>query len=661
MIIFIIGLLIIILGWIPAMIFFRAPRKINITGAFNVTAGSLLVLFSALKGISGNLHGIYTAPLELIIGSISFTLNPLASFFLIVISVVSILSSLFAPKYLQHYRSGPAALKAHWLFYSVLTASMMGVVSSQNAVFFLISWELMSLSSFFLVAFQNSKKEVRTSAWIYLVFTHIGTAFLLVMFTLLASSSGSFDFESFRNNSGHISRVSGSVIFIFAVIGFGTKAGLVPAHVWLPKAHPAAPSHVSALMSGVMIKTPLYGIIMVTSFIGTPPAWWGWLLLSLGLISGVFGVLMATTQHNLKRLLAYSSVENIGIITMGLGIGIIGISTGNSLLAGLGFAGGLMHVLNHSLFKSLLFLGAGSVQYATDSLEINSMGGLIKRMPVTGITFLIGAAAIAGLPPFNGFISEFIIYFGAFKHLLTTPLQNAIFSIIVIGGLSLIGGLAIYCFTKVISVAFLGEPRSPAASKAAESGPGMLMPMIVFATLCTLIGLFPQPVLIFFRSAVSQAGGPLAGEVQSALTGPLNNIQIIILITTGMVVLLAITRQILTAGREKTKAETWGCGYSDVNTKMQYTSSSFVQPLTSFINPVFKTKSPDVVTKEIFPRRRQFHTEISDVFMKKLFKPVYRSLSKYLSKLSIIQHGNVHIYVLYIIVALLGVLIWSLI
>ena len=364
---------------------------------------------------------------------------------------------------------------------------MLLVVVARNGVLFLMSWELMSLASFFLVTLEDEKESVRRAGWIYLVAMHLGTAFLLAMFLLLGKNAGSLDFERLSTAAA-----PSGVFFLLAVIGFGTKAGFIPMHVWLPEAHPAAPSHVSAVMSGVMIKTGIYGLLRMLTLLGPPPAWWGWTLVAIGVVSGILGVLYALSQHDLKRLLAYHSVENIGIIAMGLGVGVLGISYENPTMAALGFTGGLLHVVNHAVFKSLLFLGAGSVLHATGTGELDRLGGLLKRMPVTGATFLIGAAAISGLPPLNGFVSEFLIYLGAVAGLGSQahiapawPLM----SVLVVGGLALIGGLAAACFTKAFGIVFLGEPRSDEAAHAHEAGAAMRWPMVVLAGLCVLIGL----------------------------------------------------------------------------------------------------------------------------------------------------------------------------
>ena len=309
--------------------------------------------------------------------------------------------------------SGRKNLGAYWFFFNGLAASMAMVAVAANGVLFLICWEVMALCSFFLVTFESEEESVQRAGWTYLVATHIGTAFLLVLFLMLGrqAGGGSLDFDTFLAARGHMGAAA-DVLFLLALVGFGAKAGFVPFHIWLPEAHPAAPSPVSAVMSGVMLKTGIYGILRTLTFLGAPHLWWGWLLIATGLVSGIFGVLMALAQHDLKRLLAYHSVENIGIIALGLGLGVLGVAWRLPALAVLGFAGGLLHVVNHALFKGLLFMGAGSVQHATGTREIDLLGGLIKRMPWTGRTFLIGAVAICGLPPLNGFVSELLIYTG---------------------------------------------------------------------------------------------------------------------------------------------------------------------------------------------------------------------------------------------------------
>ena len=346
-------------------------------------------------------------PWPLPLGGLCVGMDALSALFILLIGGVGAAAAIFGHGYLASH--GPTRkVASSWCWFDLLMAAMLLVVVARDGFLFLVAWELMSLTSFFLVVHESEKESVVRAGWIYLLATHIGTAFLLVMFLLL-SRNGTLDFTAL-GASGSMA----STVFVCALIGFGTKAGLVPLHIWLPEAHPAAPSHVSALMSGVMIKTGIYGLLRVLSFIGPPELWWGWTLVCLGAVSGVLGVLFALAQHDLKRLLAYSSIENIGIITIGIGIGVLGIAGGHSLPAVLGLCGGMLHVLNHGIFKSLLFFGAGSVLRATGTREIDRLGGLMKRMPVTAVTFILGSVAICGLPPLNGFISEFLIYAAAF-------------------------------------------------------------------------------------------------------------------------------------------------------------------------------------------------------------------------------------------------------
>ena len=467
--------------------------------------------------VSGQSQSLRLAwPLPL--GSANMEIDPLSAVFAAAIALVTMLAAVYGSEYLQTH-AGRKNLGVSWFFFNLLTASMLLVVVARNGVLFLMSWELMSLASFFLVTLEDEKESVRRAGWIYLVAMHLGTAFLLALFLLLGKNAGSLDFERLS-----AAAAPSGVLFLLAVIGFGTKAGFIPMHVWLPEAHPAAPSHVSAVMSGVMIKTGIYGLLRMLTLLGPPPAWWGWTLVAIGVVSGVLGVLYALSQHDLKRLLAYHSVENIGIIALGLGVGVLGISYGNPAMAALGFTGGLLHVVNHAVFKSLLFLGAGSVLHATGTGELDRLGGLLKRMPVTGATFLIGAAAISGLPPLNGFVSEFLIYLGAVAGLggqAGAAPAWPLMSVLVVGGLALIGGLAAACFTKAFGIVFLGEPRSDEAAHAHEAGAAMRWPMVVLAGLCVLIGLAAPlwPLVLQPAVAVVCAGKVLTQRPPAARRG----------------------------------------------------------------------------------------------------------------------------------------------
>src|SRR5258708_27237971 len=375
------------IGAMGALVFANRGRGSTICGVSGILIGCVCGIIPAVSVVLGepaqSLRMAWAVPY----GSLFLELDPLSGFFLIPVFLLCALAAIYGAKYLEEYR-GRKALAPPWFFFNLLVASMVIVILARNGVLFLMAWEMMALSSFFLVTFEDEKESTRQAGWIYLVASHIGAVFLLVLFILLCRANGSLDFDRFAASS------SAGLLFGLALVGFGTKAGFIPLHVWLPEAHPAAPSHVSAVMSAVMIKTGIYGLVRVMMLLGTPQAWWGWVLCGIGLSSGVIGVLLALAQHDLKRLLAYHSVENIGIIALGLGVGTLGLRAGLPAVAVMGFAGALLHVLKHALLKGLLFLAAGNVLHGTHTREIDQLGGLLKRMPLTAFTFLIRAVAI---------------------------------------------------------------------------------------------------------------------------------------------------------------------------------------------------------------------------------------------------------------------------
>ena len=503
---------ILVLSGVLSLVLGRQARRATVTGVGGAVLGGLIGLVPTVSvlwtGRVETWRGAWQVPL----GSFSVQLDALSAFFLLPILGLATVAALYGGEYLMAYRSRKN-LGAAWFFFNLLVASMVMVALAQNGVLFLLAWEIMSLASFFLVTFENEQETVRQAGWTYLVATHLGTVFLLVLFLLLGRQAGSLDFDRFLAASGSIAPMAG-VAFSLALIGFGTKAGFMPLHVWLPEAHPAAPSHVSALMSGVMIKTGIYGLLRTLTFLGPPASWWGWVLIGIGLVSGLGGVLFALAQHDLKRLLAYHSVENIGIIALGLGVGVLGLALHQPALAVLGLAGGLLHVLNHALFKGLLFLGAGAVIHATGTRDIEHLGGLIRRMPWTAAMFFIGSVAICGLPPLNGFVSEFLIYVGAFTGLGLSGVS--VWGTATIAGLAMIGGLAAACFTKAFGIVFLGEPRSELAH-VHEAGWAMLAPMAVLAIGCVAVGFLAPQVVAAMKPVI----GSVTGLGNTAIEGGL--------------------------------------------------------------------------------------------------------------------------------------------
>jgi formate hydrogenlyase subunit 3/multisubunit Na+/H+ antiporter MnhD subunit len=595
-------------------------------------------------------------PWNVPLGSLALGLDPLSAFFLLPILVLAALAGIYGAGYLREWR-GRKNLGACWFFFNLLVACMVLVVVARNAVLFLIAWETMALASYALVVFEDERDDVRRAGRTYLIATHLGTGALLVLFLLLGQSAGSLDFADLGPGAGSL-----TLLFVLAVIGFGTKAGFMPLHVWLPEAHPASPSHVSALMSGVMIKTGIYGLLRCLAFLGPPPPIWGWTMIGIGVSSGVLGVLFALAQHDIKRLLAYHSVENIGIIALGIGVGLLGRSYDLPAMAWLGFAGALLHVANHALFKGLLFLGAGAVVHSTHTREIDHLGGLLKRMPWTGAGFLVGSAAISGLPPFNGFVSEFLIFSGALTGVVTLGAAGAAAGAVVMASLGLIGGLAAACFAKAFGIVFLGEPRSDQAANAAEVGWSMRAAIIVLAVACLAIGLLGPVVVRGMNSVVVSAAGLPADDAtgSSLAMEPLRMIVLggsVFLVLVGA---LVIARRGLLAGRPVRMSTTWACGYAAPGRRMQYTAAGFAQPLTSLFHFALRTHREGAPVQGLFPGHAALMTSTPDPMHREIYAPVFAGLGRLFAKRRWLQGGQTQLYVLYIVLTLVVLLIWKL-
>ncbi len=632
-----------------------APRVGARIGPAGAGVASLIGMAVALNGLLMGVGDALVLPWAVPRGSFHVEIDALSAFFLLPTFLIAFLAALYGKGYLsgRERRSlGPA-----WFWFNLLVASMVMVIVARNALLFLVAWELMTLSSYFLVTFDRRNERAQEAGWIYLIAAHLGTAFLLVLFMMLGREAAVLDFGAFAVATP----AAPGLLFLLAVVGFGTKAGFLPLHVWLPEAHPAAPAHVSALMSGVMIKMGIYGLLRTLSFLGPPARWWGWLLILIGLSSGILGVLYALAQHDLKRLLAYHSVENIGIIACGLGVGVLGSSSGYPFLAALGFAGALFHVLNHALFKALLFLGAGAVVQRTGTGELEHLGGLLKRMPWTGATFLTGAVAISGLPPLNGFVSEFLLFLGAFRGAATLPARDSLPSLLVITGLGLIGGLAAACFAKAFGIVFLGCPRSAAASDAREVGPAMLLPSLFLAAACLAVGLLSPYLVPGLAPVVSSVTRVPESALREELAGAgtiLSQFVAVALILVGLLLLLALFRKRMLLRRPVGKGVTWDCGYVAPTARMQYTASSFAQPLLDLFGPLLGTSERTSPPAGTFPCKASFASVTPDAFLRGVFLPGFAGMARGLAWFRRLQEGRVQVYVLYIAVTLLVLLVW---
>jgi len=596
-------------------------------------------------------------PWQVPFGEFSLRLDSLSLIFLIAGGILILCAGIYALGYMRPYKA-KRPMGLHIFFYGLLSSALALILLANNAILFLGAWEMMTLSAYFLILFHDDDPTVRRAGFLYLIASHCGTFLLILMFFLMAHHAGSMNLDIISHTG--FSPFLAGIIFLLALFGFGVKAGLIPIHIWLPHAHPAAPSHVSAVLSGVMIKMGIYGICRVIWTVGVFPDWCGYLLLTVGVVSGVMGVLYALGQHELKRLLAYHSIENIGIITLGLGVGLLGKTYHMPFLSVLGFGGALLHVLNHALFKGLLFLGAGAVIQKTHTGEIDQMGGLAKLMPLVSFLFLVGALAICGLPLFNGFISEFIIYFGLFHGLLHLPLQGALACALGIIALALMGSLALACFTKVYGTVFLGEARHH-LKVSGKTSSLMLIPMLVLGGLCLWIGLFPQTMAKgAFLGGAYLAHTDFLSFDMGRVFSPLSYIISTVFLFLVLVVFLMVLRRILLKGLPLPVAGTWSCGYSQVTPKIQYTSSSFARPIVEFVRGIlfFKRVGPDV--KGDFPAKTSMASSVHDAAEELLFKPVYRRLTSLSKKLDINRIRYTQMYLMYIFLYLIFLLAWKL-
>ncbi len=641
-----------------------SPRLLRFNVVFGAATACILGAIPAFQTLLGGVPPSVSLPWSVPYASFSLRLDALSSFFLLPVLGIPALCALYGTGYLTP-QEGKKKLHIHWFFYQLLTASMVIVLCSRNAVLFLAAWEAMTLTSYFLVTFDDHKEGVRRAGWIYLVAAHFGTAFLTLMFLGLGAQAGSFEFDVWKSAASGLA--GGGLFFAFAVLGFGVKAGFVPLHLWLPEAHPAAPSHVSAVMSGVMIKTGIYGILRTLEFVGPPASSWGWALIAVGATSGIFGVLFALAQKDLKRLLAYSSVENIGIITLGVGVGLLGLSYDRTDLALLGFAGALLHVLNHSVFKGLLFLGAGTVLHEAKTLDLDRLGGLSRKMPRTAWFFAVGAVAIVGLPPLNGFLGEFLIYTGSFRAVAEGSVAFASAGIIVLTVLALIGGLALACFTRAFGTAFLGEARDEKVPETHDPGRAMLLPMGLLAVLCLGIGLASPLLLPLLKPVLAD----LSGWSLENLGPVMADMAEVFWIGSGLaLVFLAVlalaydwksglVRRHGSSGGSKGEIGTWDCGYAAPTPRMQYTATSFGENFTSLFSHILRSHLKLKLPQGLFPSQASFHSETPDPVLDALYRPILRRVEKLRGHWNQFQQGRIQVYLLYIALTLFALLVWG--
>ncbi|WP_129126782.1 proton-conducting transporter transmembrane domain-containing protein [Geomonas oryzae] len=626
----------------------RESRPAQKFGVAFMAAASLLGLAGALFALVHPVTGSYLLPSGLPFGDLEIGVDPLSAFFLLPVYTVIGCSAVYGAAYwpVDHHPAHGGKLA---FFLGLLGASLTMLFIAKSMMLFLMAWEVMAFAAYFALTAEDEKEQVREAGVLYLITAHLGALALFATFSLINAATGAYLFpaEGALPAAGPLA----TGIFLTALVGFGMKAGVMPLHIWLPSAHANAPSHISAILSGLVLKTGIYGMMRIFSGFAAPPVWWGGLVLLLGCVSAVAGVVYAIGQHDLKRLLAYHSIENIGIIMMGLGIALIGDSQGRPALVALGAGGALLHVMNHALFKALLFLSAGSVIHAAHTREIDLLGGVSRRLPYTALFFLVGAVAICGLPPLNGFVSELMVYLGSFSAVGTAGSVAGLFPALAAPVLALVGGLAVACFVKVFGVVFLGAPRSSAHDGGEEGGAGMLAPMWVLALCCALIGLFPGLFGHLLNRALVEYRGALASQGIWNLV-PFNWISLLGL---GLILLLVLLWFFFAKSAARLPVQvgpTWGCGYLRPSPRMQYTASSFGSTVVRWFSVMLRPEEHREEVQGLFPGASSRASHVPETTLEKIYLPFLEYLFEKAAPVRRLQHGRLNIYIFYTFITL---------
>jgi len=592
-------------------------------------------------------------------GLISLRLDALSGWFMLIINFVFLTGGFYGLFYMQTYKSKQNNLTLHGIAFILLHTTLISLCAIQNSIAFIIAWEIMALSAFICVIFDNEKTATINAGINYLIQSHVSILFLMFAFILVAMKTNSYDFSAITTYTTSHQGAFAIILFLLFFTAFAIKSGFVPFHTWLPYAHPAAPAHFSGIMSGIVIKIGIFGILRMILLIKLNYSFIGYIILIVSLISGMYGVMLAIIQHNLKKLLAYHSIENIGIIGIGIGIGCIGLGSNNHVLSTLGFAAALLHTLNHALFKSLLFYAAGNIYQATHTLNIDQLGGLIKKMPQTTLLFLIGAVAICGIPPFNGFISEFLIYSSLYHWLQNSILFSTVAIVFTILGMVLIGGLAIFCFTKAFGIVFLGNARHKFDHEVKEVSAPQLLPLYLITFAIIFIGLFPKffiqvlekPIDLFTNLHPIQTV-----PLQEFLFDDLQAISWAAMVFILIVIVIFATKKMISKNRVTTISTTWGCGYETDSPKLQYTASSFVRSYYKLAKVILLVMKHEDVICGVFPSKGKLETHPYDAVEKWVVDKPIKSFKSFIRRFSFIHNGRLQFYILYGILFIVSVI-----
>lgn len=661
-----VALAVLLAGGVAALFAGASDERANVVGGGAALAGSLLAGAGAVVTLFGAPEPPVALAWAIPLGSLAVALDALSALFVLPAALLGATCALFGMGYLPRHAHG-RRLGPPWFFFDLLLLGMLLTLLARNGVLFLFGWEVMSLAAYFLVTFEDDDGAVRRAGFVYLVATQVGTACLLAFFALLGGQAGSLDFAAIDAWTP-TAAVAGTA-FVLALGGFGAKAGLVPFHVWLPEAHPAAPSHVSAIMSGAMIKIGLYGLLRALLLLGPARPWWAWTLVGLGVASALLGVLSALVQRDLKRVLAFSTVENAGLVAAGIGFGLLGTIHGLPLLTALGYGGALLHVLNHALFKGALFLAAGAIKDRLHTLSLDALGGLWKRLPVTGKVFLSGALSGAALPPTAGFAGELLVLGAALTALgaRTWGSSAAARSLpgiplaLAVAALALVGGGAIAAYARAFGFAFLGEPRTARAADGDVRG--AMRAALALSGALVVAGSILLPLLLFAVAPAAAVLGLPADIADPAGLAPVFRL-LVAVTATGLalcllVLVLALLRGALLREHGQAETGTWDCGYVQPTARMQYTASSFGLPLGGLFRGLLGLVVEATPPAGPFPRDARAAVAADDVLLVRGYGRLAELTARALAPLRWIQHGRVQSYVLYVALTLLVLLVWK--
>jgi hydrogenase-4 component B len=669
---FSLGLIAYLAGAVSGLAGLRNGRAARLGACGFALAGASLEIAASVGALWQGSAATWNLPFGVALFSCTVRLNGLSAFFNLALGLLAAPVSIYSLGYLRKMEDH-GGVGALGFFYNVLLLGLTLVFAAGNAFLFLMAWELMALSAYCLVTFDHEKEETRRAGMLFFVMSHVGTGLLTVAFLALGHAAGSLEFASLHHAAARLPEWQRGAVFMLFFLGFGVKAGIIPLHVWLPAAHPVAPSNISALMSGIVIKTGIYGMALAFfDFFDAPPLWAGMMVLAAGVISALLGVLYALMEHDLKRLLAYHSIENIGIILIGFGASLVFRAEGRTVLAAVALIAGLYHAINHAVFKCLLFLGAGSVLRSTGTRNMEEMGGLIRRMPQTALFFLIGALAISGLPPLNGFVSEWLTYqallagFGGAEGLtrVAFPIAGAL--------LALTAALAAACFVKAFGIPFLALPRSEAAAQATEVPLAMRVGMGILAFGCVALGLGATWFLRVFDSVTAQTlgvqvssalapGGGIAMAAGTARGGSISTVGIAAMLAV-LGVLPALFWVLWGSKGRRAIGPSWDCGLPGLTAENEYTATGFSKPIRMIFAALYRPKRDIQAEWEVspyYPTAIRFETGIEPTFEARLYEPFKDWLYRWAARVRATQAGSIHAYLAYIFVTLILLLLFG--